>query len=445
MNQVTWHPTSLDSMQSNEVIITAENLSKSYLIGHETGNHRGQESFREAVGRNARSFARAAVNVARGRQIIRGEEVEEFWALKDVSFEVRRGEVLGIIGRNGAGKSTLLKILSRITEPTKGRATIKGRVASLLEVGTGFHQDLTGRENIYLNGAILGMSKAEIKAKFDEIVDFAEVDKFLDTPVKHYSSGMYVRLAFAVAAHLEPEILIIDEVLAVGDVMFQRKCIGKMQDVAQGGRTVIFVSHNLSAILGLTNQSLLIEKGRLVMAGTSRDVVSTFLRSTQDEIQSSGDLSAYRRTYRAEGYVEMRSVKVCGKEAGVASIGLGDNIFIDIGLRVLRRVERAIIVINILNDQMEVLTSIASADSGFDVSLDSGFHTIRCDIGVVPLMPRDYRLSVGIAQSHGVLAWDVLEPIPGFRIEGKQNCAWLQASNRPGVLLLDCCKWKEQV
>jgi len=431
-------------MQNNELVISAENLSKSYLIGHEMGNGRGQESFREAVGRHAKSIARAALDMAHGRQIIHGNEVEEFWALQDVSFEVRRGEVLGIIGRNGAGKSTLLKILSRITEPTKGRATIRGRVASLLEVGTGFHQELTGRENIYLNGAILGMSRAEIKAKFDEIVDFAEIERFLDTPVKRYSSGMYVRLAFAVAAHLEPEILIIDEVLAVGDVVFQRKCLGKMQDVAQGGRTVIFVSHNLSAIIGLTSRAFLIEKGRLVMAGASSEVVSCFLRSTQNELQASGDLSAFRRPYRAEGYVEIRSIKVCGKEPGVAFIGLGDAIAIEIGLYVLRPVERAIIVINILNEQMEVLASIVSADSGFDVSLDSGFHTMRCEVGVVPLMPRDYRLSVGVAQSHGVLAWDVLEPVPGFRIDGKQSSAWLQASDRPGVLLLDSCKWSQQ-
>src|ERR1700755_1561027 len=229
---------------SNEAVIKVENLSKSYLIGHQR-NGSGQESFREALGRHARSTARAALDMSRGRQILQGSEIEEFWALRDVSFEVHRGEVLGIIGRNGAGKSTLLKILSRITEPTSGRATIRGRVASLLEVGTGFHQDLTGRENIYLNGAILGMSRAEIKSKFDEIVDFAEVEKFLDTPVKRYSSGMYMRLALAVAAHLEPEILIVDEVLAVGDAAFQKKCLGQMGKVSKSGRTVLFVSHNI--------------------------------------------------------------------------------------------------------------------------------------------------------------------------------------------------------
>ena len=431
-------------MQSNEVVISAENLSKSYLIGHERGNHRGQESFREAVGRNARNFVRAAVNVAHGRQIIRGDEVEEFWALKDVSFEVKRGEVLGVIGRNGAGKSTLLKILSRITEPTKGRATIKGRVASLLEVGTGFHQDLTGRENIYLNGAILGMSKAEIKAKFDEIVDFAEVEKFLDTPVKHYSSGMYVRLAFAVAAHLEPEILIIDEVLAVGDVVFQRKCLGKMHDVAQGGRTVIFVSHNMPSIIGLTNRAVLIKGGRLVTDGATNDVVSFFLRSARSEMEASGDLSPYRRPYRTKDCVEIRSAKICGNEPGLASIDFRDNVVIEVGLYALRPLGPAIIVINVLNEQLEVLTSIISSDSGFDLSLDSGFHTIRCNLGVLPLMPGYYLLSIGVAQSQAVLAWDVVEPLPGFRIEGTRNSAWLQSPDRPGVLLLDTCIWTRQ-
>ena len=204
---------------------------------------------------------------------------EEFWALKDVSFEVKEGEVVGIIGRNGAGKSTLLKILSRITEPTEGRVRIRGRVASLLEVGTGFHPELTGRENIYVNGAILGMTRREISAKFDEIVAFAETEKFLDTPVKRYSSGMYVRLAFAVAAHLEPEILIVDEVLAVGDVAFQRKCLGKMGDVSQNGRTVLFVSHNMQAIRSLCKKAIWLQNGQVYGMGDSTTIVEDYLRA----------------------------------------------------------------------------------------------------------------------------------------------------------------------
>src|SRR5260370_23544344 len=209
-------------------IITVENLSKRYFVGHR--EHQQHSTFRDMLTREAKNFVRKAVDLAHGREIVQGDEVEEFWALQDVSFEVQKGEVLGIIGRNGAGKSTLLKILSRITEPTEGRITIRGRVASLLEVGTGFHPELSGRENIYLNGAILGLTRAEIRRKFDEIVAFAEVEKFLDTPVKRYSSGMYVRLAFAVAAHLESEILVVDEVLAVGDAEFQKKCLGKISE-----------------------------------------------------------------------------------------------------------------------------------------------------------------------------------------------------------------------
>ncbi len=256
-------------------VITVENLSKSYLIGH--GEPREKyHSLRDAIVRHGKNYARKAIDMARGRQIIQGDSVEEFWALKDVSFEVKRGEVLGIIGRNGAGKSTLLKILSRITEPTTGRITLDGRVASLLEVGTGFHPELTGRENIFLNGAILGMPRADIKRKFDEIVDFAGVEKFLDTPVKRYSSGMYVRLAFAVAAHLEPEILIIDEVLAVGDAEFQKKCLGKMKDVAKCGRTVLFVSHNMAAISQFSTCGLLLERGKNILSGSISDVIQNY-------------------------------------------------------------------------------------------------------------------------------------------------------------------------
>jgi lipopolysaccharide transport system ATP-binding protein len=216
-------------------------------------------------------------STASDSSLVPRNSTEDFWALKDVSFEVKRGEVVGIIGRNGAGKSTLLKILSRITEPTTGRVTLRGRVASLLEVGTGFHPELTGRENVFLNGAILGMSRAEIRKKFDEIVAFAEVEKFLDTPVKRYSSGMYVRLAFAVAAHLEPEILIVDEVLAVGDAEFQKKCLGKMQDVAKGGRTVLFVSHNMGVIRNLCPRVVLLENGRSVFFGLAQEGMQKYL------------------------------------------------------------------------------------------------------------------------------------------------------------------------
>ena len=228
--------------------------------------------------RHLRNAARKAADVARGRQVVQGDQIEEFWALKDVSFEVQEGEVLGIIGRNGAGKSTLLKILSRITEPTSGRVTLRGRVASLLEVGTGFHPELTGRENIFLNGAVLGMSRAEIRKKFDEIVAFAEIDKFIDTPVKRYSSGMYVRLAFAVAAHLEPEILIVDEVLAVGDAEFQKKCLGKMNEVSRrDGRTVLFVSHNMEPLLKLCDRGILLNSGQLTEIGPVSEVISAYL------------------------------------------------------------------------------------------------------------------------------------------------------------------------
>ena len=263
----------------SDVIITVENLSKKYLVGHQTGgggNYR-YTALRDIVGREVRNLARKTIDIVRGRQIVQGDDVEEFWALKDVSFEVQRGGVLGIIGRNGAGKSTLLKILSRITEPTQGRVTLRGRVASLLEVGTGFHPELTGRENIYLNGAILGMTRAEIKRKFDEIVAFAEVEKFLDTPVKRYSSGMYVRLAFAVAAHLEPEILIVDEVLAVGDAEFQKKCLGRMSEVAGAGRTVLFVSHNMGAISRLCTRALLLVDGKVHVSGMPTDVIECYV------------------------------------------------------------------------------------------------------------------------------------------------------------------------
>ncbi len=261
----------------SDTVIKTENLGKKYVIGHESLKGRTL-TFREVLTRNALGFWRKARDLALGKPVVPGDNLEEVWALRDVSFEVQRGEVVGIIGRNGAGKSTLLKILSRIVEPSHGRATIKGRVASLLEVGTGFHPELTGRENVFLNGAILGMSRQEIKSKFDEIVAFAEIERFLDTPVKRYSSGMYVRLAFAVAAHLEPEILIVDEVLAVGDAQFQKKCLGKMQDVShRQGRTVLFVSHQMAAVTRLCQKAVLLSDGRVEDSGEAYRICSRYL------------------------------------------------------------------------------------------------------------------------------------------------------------------------
>lgn len=263
----------------SEPIIKVENLSKSFMISHQERER--YTSLRDVVSKKAKNlFLGSKGLLASGLN-------EEFWALKDVNFEIRQGDRVGIIGRNGAGKSTLLKILSRITDPTKGRVEINGRVASLLEVGTGFHPELTGRENIFLNGAILGMSRAEIKSKFDEIVAFAEVEQFLDTPVKRYSSGMYVRLAFAVAAHLEPDILIVDEVLAVGDAQFQKKCLGKMQEVSNNdGRTVIFVSHNIGAIKSLCNTSIILHKGEKILQGEVFESLKKYLSFDQKESDS---------------------------------------------------------------------------------------------------------------------------------------------------------------
>jgi lipopolysaccharide transport system ATP-binding protein len=272
-------------MDNSDVVIRVEGLGKKYSLNHQKSER--YTALRDVVARQAKAAGRLLNPFTLAGQLRKFQQEaaqepkareEEFWALKDVSFEIRRGERVGIIGRNGAGKSTLLKILSRITEPTTGRVEILGRVASLLEVGTGFHPELTGRENVYLNGAILGMTRREIRSKFDEIVDFAEVEKFLDTPVKRYSSGMYVRLAFAVAAHLEPEILVVDEVLAVGDASFQKKCLGKMEDVAENeGRTVLFVSHNMAAIAKLCSTALLIKSGIIAGQGPTELVASQYL------------------------------------------------------------------------------------------------------------------------------------------------------------------------
>jgi ABC-type polysaccharide/polyol phosphate transport system ATPase subunit len=293
----------------SDIVIRAEGLGKKYLIGHQTRQER-YTALRDVIGRTAKSFLRTASDTLRGRQLVAGDEVEEFWALTDVSFEVKRGEVVGIIGRNGAGKSTLLKVLSRITEPSAGRVEIRGRIASLLEVGTGFHPELTGRENIYLNGSMLGMTRAEIARKFDEIVAFAEVERFLDTPVKHYSSGMYTRLAFAVAAHLEPEILVVDEVLAVGDAEFQKKCLGKMQEVAEGeGRTVLFVSHNMTAVSQICSKGLVLAGGSASFQGPAAEAIDFYANMRRPDYN--GRRTTNGKYLRAVMLREIRKADTC--------------------------------------------------------------------------------------------------------------------------------------
>jgi len=282
----------------SEAVIQVSNLGKRYEIG---GRQEAYGTLRDAIS----SAAMAPLTWLKHRS--RSHRPQEFWALRDVSFEVKAGDVLGIIGRNGAGKSTLLKILSRVTYPTEGGADIRGRVGSLLEVGTGFHPELTGRENIFLNGAVLGMRKTEIQRKFDEIVDFAEIEQFLDTPVKRYSSGMYMRLAFAIAAHFEPEILIVDEVLAVGDAAFQKKCLGKIGEVAHEGRTVLFVSHNISAILSLCERALLLDNGKLVSQGSPSSVVQRYLATKASTIYTPLE---QREDRQGDGTARMVSLQI---------------------------------------------------------------------------------------------------------------------------------------
>jgi lipopolysaccharide transport system ATP-binding protein len=302
-------------------VISVENLSKSYRLGQI-----GSRTLTEDLNRWWARLRKQPDPYLKIGQADHGNQRGEYiWALKDVSFTVQQGEVLGIIGRNGAGKSTLLKILSRITAPTSGQIRVKGRIASLLEVGTGFHPELTGRENIYLNGAILGMSKQEVARKFDEIVDFAEIEQFMDTPVKRYSSGMYVRLAFAVAAHLEPEILVVDEVLAVGDAAFQKKCLGKMGDVAKKGRTVLFVSHNMAAIEALCHKGFVLSQGEITYAGSVEEVIRNYFQLHGVSESESGNLLSHPG--RRQGYQPiLQKVNLFSNDIETRTIQMGQEL-----------------------------------------------------------------------------------------------------------------------
>jgi lipopolysaccharide transport system ATP-binding protein len=388
-----------------DIAISVEGLSKRYLIGH---RHAATETFREMLGRRARGIGRSLADLGRGRQPIGDDTVEEFWALRDVSFEVPRGEVLGVIGRNGAGKSTLLKVLSRITEPTEGRAVIRGRVSSLLEVGTGFHPELTGRENIFLNGAILGMTRAEIVARFDEIVAFAEVERFLDTPVKRYSSGMYVRLAFAVAAHLEPEILIIDEVLAVGDVVFQKKCLGKMRDVAQHGRTVLFVSHNMQTVAGLTESAVMLENGAAVAHGPSREIIGRYL-AVGSELNTS---------YRAdpkEGQPSITRVEL--KTSGPGPVQQhGRPMSVEIDIDTPESVPNAAVSFQILTPACQPVLHVLNLNSEISILQKPGRHKLICTFPRIRLYPGNYLMDIHFGASEPRRVFEAPKRICPFEV-----------------------------
>jgi lipopolysaccharide transport system ATP-binding protein len=373
-----------------DIAIRVDDLGKRYRIGTIQKRH---DTLRDALVAGIRAplnRLRRNLNPSADTQV--GKEF--IWALRNVSLEVRHGEVLGIVGRNGAGKSTLLKILSRITEPTEGRAELYGRVGSLLEVGTGFHQELTGRENLYLSGAILGMRKTEIDRKFDEIVDFADIGKLIDTPVKRYSSGMYVRLAFAVAAHLEPEILLVDEVLAVGDVAFQRKCLGRMGDVARQGRTVLFVSHNMAAVQTLCSRGILLRKGRVWASGTPSETVASYLRTLEET--ASQDL-LQRTERRGRGRVRLARIDIsAGEGARLGTLVVGQPARFAF---FLTEVRRGIACTFTIYDQYgQAVANLNSAVSGSqDLYEPVPSPVMLCELDELLLVPGRYRVNAAVA------------------------------------------------
>ena len=420
--------------------IRIEHLGKEYRIGGRPERYR---SLRDAVVRSARAPFERIGSVLRGRSSV--VNANTFWALRDVSFEVQPGEVVGVIGRNGAGKSTLLKVLSRITEPTTGHADIFGRVGSLLEVGTGFHPELTGRENIYLNGAILGMPRAEIERKFDEIVAFSEIEKFIDTMVKHYSSGMYMRLAFAVAAHLEPEILLIDEVLAVGDLEFQKKCLGKMEDVSRLGRTVLFVSHNMSAVTRLCSRAVLLDEGQVVAVGPTPAVVTEYVFKgfgTRAERQ-------WLDVSRAPGNDAIRLLAVRAHDpAGVVqeSFDIRKPIALEIEYTLTRPGQRFTPCFDVINDSGVVLFLSQERPDWEEVERPMGRHTATCWIPGNFLAEGTFSVDVafwgfttpprGVIEENGAISITVHDPLEGGSVRGQSTNSY------PGVLR-PLLKWED--
>jgi lipopolysaccharide transport system ATP-binding protein len=408
----------------SEVAIRVEKLGKQYQLGSSKA-----ADLRNAFGDFISKFQRSNPKHSLLKPQI---NKNDFWALEDISFEVRRGEAIGIIGKNGAGKSTLLKILSRITEPTKGYFTLNGRVSSLLEVGTGFHMELTGRENIYLNGTILGMKRREIRQKFDEIVDFSGVEQFIDTPVKHYSSGMKVRLAFSVAAHLEPEILLIDEVLAVGDSEFQKKCLGKMEDVTGQGRTVLFVSHNMGAIQNLCSKAILLNKGQLEMHKSTEHVINRYLQ--KDAIKSSSERFSDRR---GNGNVRISDLFFCDKNGNVIDdIISGQSLTIHLKYTSsFSEIKDVIIGLVITNSSGQFLTVLNNKMSNYNFEMLPGKGEIRCSLKKLPLMAGIHFLNINL-YVNGINE-DYVEAAKRFNVENADyySSGFPNAYNRQGIYI----------
>lgn len=402
-------------------IVKVEHLSKVYQIGTRTA---GYATLRESLTNAVRT---PLANLRRF-----GEKTEDIWALRDVSFTVMAGEVLGIIGQNGAGKSTLLKILSRITEPTTGRVELFGRVGCLLEVGTGFHPELTGRENIFLNGAILGMTRPEIQRKFDEIVAFAELEKFLDTPVKRYSSGMYMRLAFSVAAHLDPEILVVDEVLAVGDAAFQKKCLGRMRDISTEGRTVLFVSHNMAAIRSLCSRGILLAKGEKVFEGSAGECVDRYLAEVTQNATNEVDLTNVRRPKVADVTLKINKLRLASRD-GRPLVRSGDPIDIEMWFSVAEPLADVVLGVNVSSgDNVSILECRNSHSYGAIDELLPGEYSIQCRIEQNVLSPGVYVLNVG-----GRCAAKTLDYVPQamtFEVYSDETVASLWLSDVGGCV-----------
>lgn len=406
----------------SDTVIKVENLGKKYIIGHRRERY---VALRDVIANKFGSAFKPKKASTR----------EEFWALKDVSFDIKRGNRIGVIGRNGAGKTTLLKLLSRITEPTDGRIHIRGRVASLLEVGTGFHPELTGSENIYLNGAILGMTRQEIRRKFDEIVAFAETEKFLDTPVKYYSSGMYVRLAFAVAAHLEPEILLIDEVLAVGDAEFQKKCLGKMEDVStKEGRTIIFVSHNMAAIRQFCSSAILLKQGQLVLNDNTEKVVLSYLQSTS---------TPSRTNIVSEYGIELESIVFYDKKNSIVTDNLVFNCDYSLRLSFMHQncLDHTAIVIRVYDIFGNLVSSLCSPEEGLAPFRLQGKTQIAFEIPRLQLLPGRYKINVFVYTSKDNIAYLAAEDVISFNVYPNivNNGMWAYRADHGIVRISDGC------